>query len=124
MKIANSRSAYLLLMVVMIAALAPARPSTPPETVSCRVMESEASARFGIRLVIFHYRDVTDRERLSRLLRAYDGRTVQFQALGQRWRAGTLFRLKVCFGRGLLVFPISAPTLAKGGILLIRFSAP
>jgi hypothetical protein len=86
-------------------------------------MEVEVAAKFGVRLVIFHYRDAADRNRLGQLLRAYDGTSVQFETPGGPWRAATVLRLKSCFGRGLLVFAISEPALARGDNFFIRFSS-
>ncbi len=116
-------AAVLVLVALIVAASPEIKPSAAPKTLACRVMEAETSSRFGVRLVIFHYRDAADRDRLGKFLRDYDGATVQFQAARQGWRAATLFRLKVCFGRGLLVFPISEPALAKGDVVLVRFPA-
>jgi hypothetical protein len=116
-------AALLVLILARVAAPAPAKPSAAAETIACRVMEVQASARFGVRLLIFHYRDAADRDRLGKLLRDDDGATVQFQASGQGWRLASLFRLKVCFGRGLLVFPISGSPVAVGDVVLVRFPA-
>lgn len=84
-------------------------------------METGVSARFGVRLVIFHYRDPVDRDRLGRLLRQFDGATVQLQAGSGPWHTATVLRLKNCFGRGLLVFSNSEPALNRGDTFLVRF---
>ncbi len=92
-----------------------------PRNVACRVLEAKESAQFGVRLAIFHYQNPSDRARLGALLRANDGKSVEFQERAGNWLPATVVRLKMCFGRGLLVYRLSAPPLAKGDQFLLRF---
>src|SRR5579884_1812015 len=88
--------------------------STVSSVIACRVME------FGISIAIFHYRDAAERDQLGTFLRRYDGTTVEFQAKNSAWQRATLLRLKTCFGRGLLIFPVSEAHLARGDELMLR----
>ncbi|HLI34848.1 MAG TPA: hypothetical protein VKW70_07375 [Terriglobia bacterium] len=91
-----------------------------PSVIACRVMEGGASRQFGVSIVIFHYRDAADRDRLGNFLRHYDGTTVEFQVKNSAWQKATLLRLKTCFGRGLLIFPVSEVRLAPGDEFMLR----
>jgi hypothetical protein len=100
------------------------KPAARFETIACKAMEVAASARYGVRLVIFHYRDAQEREHLGQLLREYDGANIEFQTGNKPWSAATVLRLKTCFGRGLLVYGSSEAVVAKGGDFLLRFPSP
>lgn len=108
------------------------------QTIACRVLEAEESTRYGVRLVIFHYRDDAERAKLGALLRKDDGATVEFQSPGGKWRPATVLRLRICFGRGLLVYrlsraarraspalarraPANGSVLARGDVFFVRF---
>jgi hypothetical protein len=118
----SAKLALVVLLIPMAApASAPPKPATEVETIACRAMEAGVSTGFGVRIVIFHYRDAADRNRLGQLLRKYNGATVRFETQGGSWRPATLLRLKTCFGRGLLVVASSAPPLAHGDDFLIQF---
>jgi hypothetical protein len=116
-----SLTGLALLVAIATPALARSKPATEVESIACRAMEAEVSARFGVRVVIFHYRDAADRNRLGQLLRKYDGTTVRFETQGGSWRPATVLRLKTCFGRGLLIFAASEQALAQGDDFLIEF---
>jgi|GEM_PF-843589 hypothetical protein len=94
--------------------------STVSSVIACRVMEVGTSRPFGISIAIFHYRDAAERDQLGTFLRRYDGTTVEFQAKNSAWQRATLLRLKTCFGRGLLIFPVSEAHLARGDELMLR----
>lgn len=122
----TKRRLPILLLVVAAAFVVAAmqahpKPSPTPEVVACKVMEAKVSRRFGVRLVIFHYRDAADRSRLGKLLREYDGSGVQFQANDGQWHQATILRLKTCFGRGLLLCPFSFAPVAEGKVFRLRF---
>ena len=123
--VAQRRSAKIILMVLLVAlptaVIAGPGSAANVGAIACQAMEVKASARFAIRLVVFHYRDQADRNRLGQLLRKYDGGNVQFETRGGPWRPATVLRLKTCFGRGLLVFSASGPKLARGDEFLIEF---
>lgn len=92
------------------------------ETISCRVMESKTSSTLGVALVLFHQADAASREQLGALLERNDGASVEFETAGANWQPATVFRLKSCFGRGLLAFPVARAHLAPGQTFLIRAS--
>jgi len=91
-----------------------------PETLACRVIESKTAAGPRVRLVIFHQGDSSDRETLGTFLKAHDGGSIQFQTSRGSWQPATVFRLKTCFGRGLLVFSNDQADLAEGDRFLLR----
>lgn len=100
---------------------APAQPA--PEPIACRVIESKTVQTMGVGLVIFHHAEAASREQLGAFLLDHDGATVEFQTVGSDWQPATVFRLKSCFGRGLLAFPAGRARLAPGQAFLIRASA-
>jgi len=77
-------------------------------------MEAHTSDRNGITIVIFHQRDSADAVRLSEMIHALDGKSVRFEKADAKPHSATLFRLKSCFGRGLLLFPASSAQIAAG----------
>lgn len=78
-------------------------------TLQCEVLEaSEAfkstSAQLnGIRYILLHHANASDRETLSRWLKAHSGTEVQFIVHNTQY-TGVLCRVAHCFGRGLLVY--------------------
>lgn len=99
----------------------PAPASAAPPAVTGRVMEAFNSQLSGATAVIFHQRDKADGPRLGELILAHSGEEVEFETTdGKRHRA-TLFRLKSCFGRGLLLFPSSKTKLAENDDFVLRF---
>jgi hypothetical protein len=93
-------------------------PATTPraagETVACRVLEAHTDDRSGMTVVIFHQKVKADGPRLGEMMRVLDGMAVRFEKSDAKPRSATLFRLKSCFGRGLLLFPASSAHLAAG----------
>jgi hypothetical protein len=92
-------------------------------TIPCRVLETMLSRTLQIRLAIFHYRDTADRERLGKILREDDGDQIQFQSSDGTWHSATMFRVRTCFGRGVLVFRASEARLAAKQGFLLRIAA-
>ncbi|HXJ95866.1 MAG TPA: hypothetical protein VMT20_23755 [Terriglobia bacterium] len=90
------------------------------ETISCRVMESKTSSTLGVELVLFHQAEAASREQVGAFLDKHDGASVEFQTAGRDWQPATVFRLKSCFGRGLLAFPAASARLTPGQTLLVR----
>ncbi|MGH9325422.1 MAG: hypothetical protein ACRD2B_01835 [Terriglobia bacterium] len=119
------RRRFPVLVLVVIAASAAMRaqsiPSNASDAITCRALEVKVSRKFGIRLVVFHYRDAADRSRLGKLLREHDGSSVEFRVGDEQWHPATVLRLKTCFGRGLLLFPLSSPPVTEGESFLLRF---
>ncbi len=113
-----------LLAVVAAGALAVAQPAAPAASpnalVACRVLEAHTDPTLGVTLVVFHQRDDADRSRVGALLRAHDGAGIEFQTSDGAPHAGTVMRLKSCFGRGLLLFRAGSATLAERDDFLLR----
>jgi len=97
-----------------------AQAPSAPGAIACRVIESKSAPTLGVGLVIFHHAEAASRERVGRFLEEHDGTSVEFQTEGGEWQPATVFRLKSCFGRGLLVFPARRARLARGRMFLIR----
>ncbi len=116
----------LALLAVMVggdvAAAQPAASSAaPPKAlVPCRVLEAHTDATLGVTLVVFHQRDDADRSRVGALLRAHDGAGIEFQTSDGTSHAGTVMRLKSCFGRGMLLFRAGAAAVAEKDDFLLR----
>jgi hypothetical protein len=113
----------VLLAAVFVIAVIPSKAARPAAatTVPCRVLEAGTSQRFGMAIVIFHYRDEANRARLGALLREYDGETAQFSTADGNWHTATVLRLKTCFGRGLLLFPAAQAHLAAHDQFILKF---
>jgi hypothetical protein len=89
-------------------------------------MEVHTDGANRMTAVVFHQADDASREALTAFLHTHSGDAVDVQmasTAGGRWR-GTVFRLKSCFGRGLLLFPGSAPSLKEGAKFRLRLAAP
>lgn len=93
------------------------------QTIVCRVIESKTAPKLGVTLVVFHQAETADRDLLGAFLRGHDGATIELQTGNGTWQAASAFRLKSCFGRGLLVLPATGPRLAEGDKFLLRSSA-
>jgi hypothetical protein len=105
-------AAFGCLVASVAAAASVSRPQTtaPAEsTVVCRVLETHAAGTPSAAAVIFHQRDKQDQQRLGGLLTQHSGAAVRIQVgpdgLSQ---SATVFRIKSCFGRGLLLMPAGA----------------
>ncbi|MFZ0736685.1 MAG: hypothetical protein WCA98_05290 [Candidatus Acidiferrales bacterium] len=97
-----------------------AQTSAAAETVACRAMEVHSAEASHIRLVIFHYGDKKDRDKVAQFVVAHAGKAVQFHSADGAWHDATLIRLKSCFGRGLLVFASDSATLAEKAAFTLR----
>ena len=96
--------------------------TSPGEAIACRVLEIHAGA--SVVLVIFHQRDAQRRDALAEFLQAHADKAVQFQTADGTWHDATVFRLKSCFGRGLLVIPAAAARLNEKDTFALRAAAP
>ena len=128
-RIANWVSVVLVLLLVGAADGAPRTARRPmPESgpgVACRAMEVHTDSTNHMTVVVFHQADEASVEALRTLLQAHSGGAVEVNvdaAASGTWR-GTVFRLKSCFGRGLLLFAASAPPLKDGSKFLLRLAA-
>ena len=86
----------------------------------CSVMEAFEEGRLGVQAIVFHQRDKADGPRLGSLLLAHSGKEMDLETTGgQRYRA-TVFRVKSCFGRGLVLVPTSKLKLGEGDEFTLR----
>jgi len=93
--------------------------------VACRAMEVHTDATNHMTVVVFHQADEASVEAFRTLLHTHSGEAVEVNVdagASGTWR-GTVFRLKSCFGRGLLLFPASAPPLKEGTKFQLRLAA-
>ena len=96
-------------------------PQQPPNVIACRVMEAHTSPELRLSAAIFHQQDKKEGPRLSSLLGGQSGAAVEFQTKdGARHRA-RVFRLKSCFGRGLLLFPAGEAQLKERETFSLQF---
>lgn len=91
--------------------------------IACRVMEAHTSANPAATVVIFHQQHKEDQEHLGSLLRSHSGESVEIRAGSAAWTSVTIFRLKSCFGRGLMVLAPGAPVMKEGSMFLLRLPA-
>jgi hypothetical protein len=91
------------------------------DVVACRVLEAHSAAWPGVTLVLFHQRDKQDQSRLASLLKQKSGAQVGVKAADGDWKPATVIRLKSCFGRGLLLFPVGGETPKDGETFLLKF---
>ena len=89
--------------------------------ITCRVLEAHASASPAVTVVVFHQQNRNDQEHLASLLRVHSGEQVEVDAGDGKWTGATAFRLKSCFGRGLLLLRPDAPLMKNGSTFLLRF---
>ena len=92
-------------------------------TIPCRVLEAHASTTPAVVAVVFHQRNVSDQARLASTLRQHSGEGVAIQTGDGKWMSATVFRLKSCFGRGLLLLPADLPTMKDGATFVLKFSS-
>jgi hypothetical protein len=72
--------------------------------------------------VVFHQAAKADQPRLGSLLREHSGEEAEVQIGAQTLDEVSVFRLKSCFGRGLLLLPANAPPLKDGATFILTFS--
>ena len=86
----------------------------------CSVMEAFEEGRLGVRAIVFHQRDKADGPRLGSLLLTHSGEEMELEvAGGHRFRA-TVFRVKSCFGRGLVLVPTAKLKLGEQDEFTLR----
>lgn len=122
-----------LMVFVCVAALAvpsllahqsasPANPVSESAIVQCRVLEAHASGSPAALVVIFHQQVKKDQPRLSALIKANSGSDAEIQIGGAAWTKAPIFRLRTCFGRGMIILPAERAALKDGDTFRIRFS--
>jgi hypothetical protein len=89
-------------------------------TIACRVIEAFAAGRLGVRAVLFHQRDKADGPRLGALLLAHSGEEVEFETRDGQPHRAVVFRVKSCFGRGLLLVAVSEVKLGEKDEFTLR----
>jgi hypothetical protein len=85
-----------------------AAPTRQSGSIACRVMERHADKERSTVLILFHQRDKPDQPKLKEFLLQHDGGTIQIQIGSGEWQKATVWRIRNCFGRGLLVLPDTA----------------
>jgi hypothetical protein len=85
-----------------------AAPTHQSGSIACRVMERHADKEHSTVLILFHQRDKPDQPKLKEFLLQHDGGTIQIQINSGEWQKATVWRIRNCFGRGLLVLPDTA----------------
>ena len=86
----------------------------------CSVMEAFEEGRLGVRAIVFHQRDKADGPRLGSLLLTHSGEEMELETAGGRRYRATVFRVKSCFGRGLVLVPTSRLKLAEHDEFTLR----
>ena len=113
----------ILLACVAARGTAESRPraANPDAWVACRALEVHTESARGTAVVLFHHADESSRAPLGEFLRAHSGAAVEIKIEGAAGEPvpGTVFRLKSCFGRGLLLLPAPAP-LKEGAVFRLR----
>lgn len=74
----------------------------------------------GIRVIIFHQRDKADGPHLGSFLLAHSGEEMELGTAGGRRCRATVFRVKSCFGRGLVMVPTSTLRLGEHDEFTLR----
>jgi hypothetical protein len=117
-------------ILVMLAALSSGRAraqSAELKKLECEVLEisgpsaSSAKPLAAIGYAIVRQKNPDDRDRLSAWLRTHSGAEVTFATPDGHDHQGVLRRLRMCFGRGLLLFA-DPVTLKEGETIVIDFS--
>jgi len=119
-------SALSLLVLSLLAPANEAATAPRPQTanvVACRVMEAHTSAELRVATVVFHQKDKNNGPRLGALLGKHSGASVEFQTADGAWHRAQVFRLKSCFGRGLLVFAANEAQLIERRDFALKFPA-
>jgi hypothetical protein len=120
-----------LLLPVLFAAIALCAPllaaASQTETgdtgvITCRVIEAHASTHPAVVAVVFHQADKADQPRMASLLLQHSGEEAEVQIGAETRAGGSVFRLKSCFGRGLLLLPADAPPLKDGATFTLKFA--
>ena len=86
----------------------------------CSVMEAFEEGRLGVRAIVFHQRDKADGPRLGSLLLTHSGEEMELETTGGRRYRATVFRVKSCFGRGLVLVPTSKLKLSQDDEFTLR----
>lgn len=119
------RPSLLLLAAIALCVPMPAatrQAETDDGAITCRVIEAHAAAHPAIVAVVFHQAEKADQPRLASLLLQHSGEEAEVRISADTRTAGSVFRLKSCFGRGLLLLPADAPPLKDGETFTLMFA--
>jgi hypothetical protein len=94
---------------------------TSRRAVACKVMEVFAAPKLSVNAIIFHQSDKTEGPRLGELLKSYSGREMEFETKDGKQHHATVYRVKSCFGRGLMIIPSGEAKLEAKDEFLLRF---
>lgn len=90
------------------------------QSVTCRVMEVFVAEKAGATAVVFHQRDKAEGPKLGEFLAAHSSDAVEFETGDGRRHRATVFRVRSCFGRGLLLFSSKEAKVAAGDDFILR----
>jgi len=85
-------------------------------------MEVFTAANQGVSAIIFHQRDKADGLKLGELLRSYSGHDLEFETKDGRKHQATIYRVKSCFGRGLMIIAADDVHLEPQDEFALRFA--
>ena len=124
MRTKSQRSLLLAAIALCVPLLAAAGQTGADDasTITCRVIEAHAGAHPAVVAVVFHQAQKADQPRLASLLLQHSGEEAEVQIGGETQAGVSVFRLKSCFGRGLLLLPANAPALKDGATFILKFS--
>jgi hypothetical protein len=88
-------------------------PSHQAASIACRVMERHADKERGTVIILFHQRDKVDQPRLKDFLLQHDDGTIEIQIGSGEWQKVTVWRMRNCFGRGLVIVSENAAPKEK-----------
>jgi hypothetical protein len=97
--------------------------SSESAIVKCRVLEAHTSTAPAALVVIFHQEEKKDQPRLAALIKANSGLDADIQIGSAAWIKAKIFRLRTCFGRGMMILSPGEATLKDGNTFRIRFSS-
>jgi len=121
--------AFRTVFALLLACVAWAAPPNAPQQsgsaaagVACRALEVHTDAANRTTIVVFHQATESNRAPLVEFLHAHSGAVVEVENdAGGGALHGTAFRLKSCFGRGLLLLP-AAVSWKEGTVFHMRLS--
>ncbi len=111
----------LLLLLLLLPVLARTQSQSPPVSIACRALEVHTDPDLKTVVVVFRARDEAQRSELAVLVRNHSGDMVEIQGTAGKWQSARMFRLRTCFGRGLLLMPTPSP-ITEGAQFLLRIA--
>jgi len=93
--------------------------ATPQETLEVEVMEVFSSST-GHSALLIHHVDEATRETFANWLRSNSGKQITCELRSKRSFTARIFRISLCFGRGLILVSVPAIGIAAKDILKIK----